>query len=160
MIINDNSRFIKNNMFKIENLKEIFRVILAVALTVLGVLHFTVSDPFVKIMPAQLPYPLELVYISGFFEILGAVGLLVPPVSRAAAWGIIALFIAVFPANINMAVNHIHIDGVPDSPWFQAVRLPFQAVLIAWAWWYTKPSDPEKQASIIPKDLISKLPTS
>ncbi|WP_199330652.1 DoxX family protein [Microcoleus sp. FACHB-68] len=147
-------------MFKIENLKEIFRVILSVALIVLGVLHFTISEPFVKIMPPQLPYPLELVYISGFFEILGAIGLLVPPVSRAAAWGIIALFIAVFPANINMAVNHIHIDGIPDSPWFQAVRLPLQAVLIAWAWWYTKPSDPDKQASIIPKNLISKLPTS
>ncbi|WP_199312569.1 DoxX family protein [Microcoleus sp. FACHB-672] len=147
-------------MFKIENLKEIFRVILAVALIVLGVLHFTVSEPFVRIMPPQLPYPLELVYLSGFFEILGAVGLLIPPVSRAAAWGIIALFIAVFPANINMAVNHIHIDGIPDSPWFQVVRLPLQAVLIAWAWWYTKPSDPDKQASIIPKNLISKLPTS
>ena len=147
-------------MLKIENLKEIFRVILAVALIVLGVLHFTVSEPFVRIMPAQLPYPLELVYISGFCEILGAVGLLVPPVSRAAAWGIIALFIAVFPANINMAVNHIHIDGIPDSPWFQAVRLPLQAVLIAWAWWYTKPSAPDKQASLIPKNLISKLPTS
>ncbi|MBD2039792.1 DoxX family protein [Microcoleus sp. FACHB-672] len=143
-----------------ENLKEIFRVILAVALIVLGVLHFTVSEPFVRIMPPQLPYPLELVYLSGFFEILGAVGLLIPPVSRAAAWGIIALFIAVFPANINMAVNHIHIDGIPDSPWFQVVRLPLQAVLIAWAWWYTKPSDPDKQASIIPKNLISKLPTS
>lgn len=147
-------------MLKIDYFKEIFRVILAVALTVVGISHFVVSEPFVKIMPPQLPYPLELVYISGFFEILGAIGLLVPPVSRAAAWGIIALFIAVFPANINMAVNHIHINGIPDSPWFQAVRLPFQAVLIAWAWWYTKPSTPDKQVSIIPKNLISKLPTT
>ena len=148
------------NSEKIKTLKETFRVILTVTLGFVGVLHFAIPEPFVKIVPAQLPYPLELVYISGFFEILGAIGLLVPPVSRAAAWGIIALFIAVFPANINMAVNHIHIDGIPDSPWFQAVRLPFQAVLIAWAWWYTKPSNPEHQVSIIPKNLISKLPTS
>jgi uncharacterized membrane protein len=67
-----------------------------------------------------------------------------------AAWGIIALFIAVFPANINMAVNHIHIDGIPDGAWFQAIRLPFQGVLIAWAYWYTKFDDNPQQASIIP----------
>ena len=131
--------------------KELLRVILAVSLIIVGVTHFTVSEQYVKIVPPQLPYPLQLVYISGFFEILGGIGLLVPLVSRAAAWGLIALFIAVFPANINMAVNHIKIDHIPDSPWFQAVRLPLQAVLIAWAWWYTKPSDPEKQASLIPK---------
>lgn len=135
--------------------KELWRVILAVSLGVIGVLHFAVSEPFVKIVPDFLPYHLELVYISGFFEILGAIGLLVPPVSQAAAWGIIALFIAVFPANINMAVNHIHIDGVPDSPWFQAVRLPLQAVLIAWAYWYTRPDDREIQASIVPKNLLN-----
>jgi uncharacterized membrane protein len=136
--------------------KELFRVILAIAIIFVGVSHFIIPAPFVKIMPPQLPYPLELVYISGFFEILGGIGLLVPPVSQAAAWGLIALFIAVFPANINMAVNHIKLDHIPDSPWLHAIRLPFQAVLIAWAWWYTKPSDRTKQASIIPKSLIPK----
>ncbi|MBW4649365.1 MAG: DoxX family protein [Kastovskya adunca ATA6-11-RM4] len=131
--------------------KEILRVILAVSIITLGILHFVKSEPFVKIMPPYLPYHLELVYISGFFEILGGIGLLVPPVSRAAAWGLFALFIAVFPANINMAVNQIHLDGIPDSPWFQIIRLPLQAVLLAWAWWYTKPpEDPKIQASIIP----------
>ena len=123
--------------------KEIFRVILSVAIIVVGVLHFAKPQPFVKIMPPQLPYPLELVYISGFFEILGGIGLLIPLVSRAAAWGLIALFIAVFPANINQAVNSISIEGIPDNPIFYWVRLPFQAVLIAWAWWYTK--EPEQQ---------------
>ncbi|MFZ4729507.1 MAG: hypothetical protein ACOYMQ_12745, partial [Pseudanabaena sp.] len=78
------------------------------------------------------------VYISGVFEILGGVGLLVPSVSQAAAWGLIALFIAVFPANINMAGNRIQMDGIPDSDLLRWGRLPLQAVLIAWAWWYTK----------------------
>ena len=110
--------------------KELLRVILAVSIIIVGVTHFALPEPYVKIVPPQLPYPLELVYISGFFEILGGVGLLVPPVSQAAAWGLIALFIAVYPANINMAVNHIKLEHIPDSPWFQAVRLPFQAVLI------------------------------
>jgi len=137
------------------NFKELFRVILAVSIIIVGVTHFTVPDQYARIVPPQLPYPVGLVYLSGFYEILGGIGLLVPPVSQAAAWGLIALFIAVYPANINMAVNHIKIDHIPDSNWLQAVRLPFQAVFIAWAWWYTKPTDLEKQASIIPKSLIS-----
>jgi len=137
-------------MESIQKNKELLRVILAVTLGGVGILHFVVSEPFIKIVPGFLPEPAALVYISGFFEILGAIGLLIPPVSQLAAWGIIALFIAVFPANINMAVNHIHIDGIPDGAWFQAIRLPFQGVLIAWAYWYTKFDDNPQQASIIP----------
>ncbi|AUB40721.1 putative membrane protein [Nostoc flagelliforme CCNUN1] len=136
--------------------KEILRVILAICIIVVGVTHFLVPEEYVKIVPPQLPYPLGLVYLSGFYEILGGIGLLVPPVSQAAAWGLLALFIAVYPANIYMAVNLIKIEHIPNSPWVHVVRLPFQAVLIAWAWWYTKSSDWEKQASIIPKSLIPK----
>lgn len=136
--------------------KELLRVILAVCLIIVGITHFTVADQYVRIVPPQLPNPLGLVYLSGFYEILGGIGLLVPPLSQPAAWGLIALFIAVYPANINMAVNHIKIDHIPDSNLLQAIRLPLQAVLIAWAWWYTKPSEREKQASIIPKSLIPK----
>ncbi|NEU79628.1 DoxX family protein [Nostoc sp. UIC 10630] len=136
--------------------KEILRVILAICIIVVGVTHFLVPGEYVKIVPPQLPYPLVLVYISGFYEILGGIGLLVPPVSQAAAWGLLALFIAVYPANINMAVNLIKVEHIPNSPWVHVVRLPLQAVLIAWAWWYTKSSDWEKQASIIPKSLIPK----
>ncbi len=138
--------------------KELLRVILAATIIFVGTLHFLVPQPFVKIMPSQLPYPLGLVYLSGFYEILGGIGLLVPPLSQAAAWGLIALFIAVYPANINMAVNHIKIESIPysGSPLFQAIRLPLQGVLIAWAYWYTKPADKEKQASIIPKSMIPK----
>jgi uncharacterized membrane protein len=137
-----------------KNFKELFRVILAVSIIIVGLTHFIVPDQYARIVPPQLPSPVGLVYLSGFYEILGGIGLLVPPVSQAAAWGLIALFIAVYTANINMAVNHIKIDHVPDSNLLQAIRLPFQAVFIAWAWWYTKPSDLEKQASIIPKSLI------
>jgi len=140
----------------IKNNKELLRVILAVSIIIVGITHFTIPQPYVKIMPPQLPYPLGLVYLSGFYEILGGIGLLVPPLSQPAAWGLIALFIAVYPANINMAINHIEIESIPysGSPFFQAIRLPLQGVLIAWAYWYTKPSDKEKQVSIIPKSMI------
>ncbi|MBG1244827.1 DoxX family protein [Nostoc sp. NZL] len=136
--------------------KEVLRVIFAICIIVVGVTHFLVPEEYAKIVPPRLPYPLGLVYLSGFYEILGGIGLLVPPVSQAAAWGLLALFIAVYPANINMAVNLIKIEHIPNSPWLHVFRLPFQAVLIAWAWWYTKSSDWEKQASIIPKSLIPK----
>ena len=123
--------------------KEILRVVLAVAIITVGITHFTHSAQFVRIVPPQLPDPLALVYISGVFEILGGIGLLIPIVSVAAAWGLIALFVAVFPANINQAINSIPIDGIPHHPLLYWFRLPFQAVLIAWAWWYTR--DPENQ---------------
>jgi uncharacterized membrane protein len=131
--------------------REILRVVLAAFMITAGTLHFVIPAPFVKIVPDALPDPLALVYISGFFEILGGIGLLVPFVSRAAAWGLIALFIAVFPANINMAVNHIVLPGIPDSPFLYWARLPLQAVLIAWAWWYTQPSSAHGQVSLIPR---------
>jgi uncharacterized membrane protein len=115
-----------------------------------GALHFAKPEPFVKIVPSYLPYHLELVYASGFFEILWGIGLLIPAVSRAAAWGLIALFIAVFPANINQAVNNIPIEGIPHNQILYWVRLPFQAVLIAWAWWFTrKPKQQPERANLI-----------
>jgi uncharacterized membrane protein len=123
--------------------KEILRGIHAIAIIIVGVTHFIKPEPYVRIVPPQLPYPIELVYISGFFEILGGIGLLLPYVSVAAAWGLIALYISVFPANINQAVNSIAIEGIPDIPALYWARLPFQAVLITWAWWYTQ--EPEKQ---------------
>lgn len=118
--------------------KERLRVVLAGSMVAIGLLHFLKPEPFVKIVPSLLPGPLELVYISGFFEILGGLGLMIPAVTQAAAWGLIALFIAVFPANINQAVNQISIEGIPHSPILYWLRLPFQAVLIAWAYWYTQ----------------------
>lgn len=124
----------------IKNNKEVLRVFLSVSLIIVGIAHFIKPEQFAKIVPPQLPYPFELVYISGFFEILGGIGLLIPLVSVAAAWGIVALFIAVFPANLNQAFNSIPIEGIPDHPWLYWCRLPFQAVLIAWALWYTKAS--------------------
>lgn len=130
--------------------KEVLRVILAVCMVVAGVLHFAASDPFIRIVPGFLPFPAAIVYISGVIEIALGFGLLMPPISQITAWLLIALFIAVYPANINMAVNGIEIAGVPNTWWFQAIRLPFQFVLIAWAYWYTRPDDNPKQASILP----------
>ncbi|MEM9136665.1 MAG: DoxX family protein [Cyanobacteria bacterium P01_F01_bin.42] len=121
----------------VEDGRDTLKGVLAVCIIVAGIFHFAAPQPFISIVPEILPYPAAIVYISGVIEILLGVGLLVPLTSRLCAWGMVALFIAVYPANLNMAFNHIHIDGIPDGWWFQAIRLPFQFVLIAWAYWYT-----------------------
>jgi uncharacterized membrane protein len=135
--------------------KEILRGVLAVAIIIVGITHFTHPDQYARIVPPQLPNPVGLVYISGVFEILGGIGLLIPYVSVAAAWGLIALFIAVFPANINQAINSIPIDGIPHHPAFYWIWLPFQAVLIAWAWWYTREPDDQKGAGVVQERVAS-----
>lgn len=126
--------------------KKALRWLLAIAMCTIGVAHFVQPAPFVAIVPAWLPAPLALVYVSGLFEILGGVGLLVPRVQRAAALGLVALFVAVFPANVNQAVNHVSFDAGPPPPLAALyARLPFQLLLVAWAYWLSRP-EPKRRA--------------
>ena len=127
--------------------KTSFRILLAILMLIAGASHFVVPVPYIKIVPGFLPYPEAIVYISGFFEVLGGIGLLIPAVSQAAAWGFVLLFIAVYPANLNMAINDIHLQNIPSGAWFQAIRLPFQFVLVAWAWWLTRSSEDNVSSS-------------
>ena len=101
-------------------------------------MHFIKPDFYLKIMPPYLPLHLELVCLSGFFEIALGVMLLVPRFSRVAAWGIIALLIAVFPANIYVFQNQ---DVLPAPPIIYLLRLPLQGVFILWAYWHTRRGD-------------------
>jgi uncharacterized membrane protein len=117
-------------------IRAILRVLFGAAFIFAGVSHFLQPNVWVPIVPPYLPFPLALVYISGAAEVaLGAL-LLVPPYSQLAAWGLIALLIAVFPANIHMAMNP---DSFPQmSRTALLVRLPIQGVLIAIAYWFTR----------------------
>lgn len=106
-----------------------------------GVGHFIRTEWYLRLMPPYLPWHKQLVWISGVCEIALAVFLLVPRFSAVAAWGLIALLIAVFPANIHMAVTSGTADpAVPGvSPFLAWARLPLQGVLIYWAYRYTGP---------------------
>lgn len=98
-----------------------------------GVAHFVWPGVFERIVPPYLPAPTLLVYVSGAFEILGGVGVLIPGVREWAGWGLIFLLIAVFPANVYMAMEP---DAFSDIPrWILYLRLPLQFVLIAWIYW-------------------------
>ena len=116
------------------------RVMLAVLFILAGSLHFIAPEPYTKIVPPYLPAHLPIVYFSGAAEILGGIGLLVPSVHQAAAWGLIALLIAILPANIYMATAHLSAPGMMGQSWAQWLRVPLQLPLIYWAWLYTRPS--------------------
>ncbi len=100
-----------------------------------GVGHFVKTDIYLKIMPPYLPYHRSLVLLSGVIEIALGILLLVPATSRPAAWGLIALLLAVFPANIYMFQ---HPGRFPIPPTLLLLRLPLQGVLILWAYAYTR----------------------
>ncbi len=116
-------------------------VVLAVFFVVAGSLHFLFPDPYLRMMPPFLPWPSGLVWISGVAEIVGGVGLLLPRWRRFAAYGLVLLLIAVFPANIYMAVAHVRFSGLLGNAWVQWFRLPLQVPLILWAWRYTQRKD-------------------
>src|SRR6516162_3713441 len=83
----------------------VFRMLLAITFVGAGMNHFINPDFYVSFMPPYLPWPLELVWISGVCEILGGIGVLIRPLRRIACWGLIALLIAVFPANVQLTIN-------------------------------------------------------
>jgi len=117
-------------------LKLISKYLLAVFFIVGGLNHFLNPPFYLKIMPPYLPWHLFLVYLSGIFEIAFGILLMVARYSRYGAWGIIALLIAVFPANIHMAIHPaLYPEISPIALW---LRLPLQGVLILWAYWHTR----------------------
>ena len=109
-------------------------VLLAIAFVGAGVLHLVKPGLFEAIVPPSLPAPRALVLISGVAEILGGLGLLVEPVRAWAGWGLVALLIAVFPANVYMAQHAERFRRLAPR-WALLLRLPLQLVLIAWVVW-------------------------
>ena len=119
-------------------LKTALRWLLTVFMVGAGANHFISPEPYVAMMPAVLPAPLALVYISGVAEIAGGLGLILPATRRLAAWGLVALYVAVFPANLNMALNELPLGTTTVPTWALWARLPLQVVLIVWAYWFTR----------------------
>jgi uncharacterized membrane protein len=127
--------------------KRPLRALLAVAMITMGVLHFVAVDDFARVVPPYLPMPRLLVWISGVAEIAGGVGLLVERVRAAAGVGLVLLYLAVFPANIHMALHDVPLGGEVPARWIVWARLPFQALFIVWAWWCSRPDLPAPTAT-------------
>ena len=109
-----------------------------------GIGHFVATGYFASIVPTYLPHPDALVYVSGVFELLGVLGLLLPQTRRAAGIGLFLLTIAVTPANVQM---WLHPELYPIAPqWLYLLRLFIQIGLLACIWWSTKP--PRRETAI------------
>jgi uncharacterized membrane protein len=105
-----------------------------------GVMHFVKTEWYEAIVPRSLPSPRGLVYASGVAEIAGGLGVMHTRTRMAAALWSIATLVAVFPANVNMAVNADRFErGVPGGRVALWARLPVQAVFVAWAWAARRP---------------------
>ena len=120
---------------------------MAAAYCFAGFNHLMNPDFYLAIMPPGLPAPEWLNVISGLFEITLGVFILEPRTRILAAWGVIALLIAVFPANLYVALENVGAGGpgtgAGAANW---IRIPFQALFIVWAWWYTVPDDETRGA--------------
>ncbi len=118
-------------------MKKLSRALLPVFFAAAGMLHFIRTPFYMKIMPPYVPLPLAMVYLSGFLEIIFAVLFCSGKTRRFAAWGLVLLLVAVFPANVHLA---LHPEIFPSVPaWAAWLRLPLQGLLIGWVCYTRKP---------------------
>jgi uncharacterized membrane protein len=116
------------------------RMLLSLLFLFAGVVHLTRPALFLPVMPPWIPFHFFSIIASGVCELLGGLGLLIPErrILTWTGWALVALLIAVFPANIYMATNHIQVHGIPSQPWMAWARLPLQALLIFAVLWTTR----------------------
>jgi uncharacterized membrane protein len=102
-----------------------------------GVMHFARPDFYRPMMPPYLPWHDLLIFLSGVAEVGLGIAVLIPSLRPLAAWGIVVLLVAIFPANIHIALYDVPVFGAREGAGIgNWIRLPFQGVLIAWALWY------------------------
>jgi len=131
--------------------KRILLWVMAVFYIVAGLMHFIRPDFYMPMMPPYLPWHAGLIFLSGVAELVLGIAILIPSLRPLAAWGIIALLIAIFPANLHIALYNVPVFGNPEGAGiWNWVRLPVQLLLILWAWWYTQP---EGERSVLASSL-------
>ncbi len=120
----------------ISKIKTISIVIMSLFYIVAGINHFINPDWFVRIVPPILPFKAVLVYVSGVFEIVLGSLLIFPKTRFIAGWGLILLLLAVYPANIYVALSNGKAMNI--TPMMAWGRLPFQFVFIGLAYWHSR----------------------
>jgi uncharacterized membrane protein len=117
---------------RIASLRTVLRLVMAAFFLGGFVLHMTAVDALVSITPDWVPVPRAVVLTTGWLELAGAIGLMLPQTRRVAGVALALYILAVWPANIHQAVAHIVVPPIPDSWWYHGPRLALQPVL---AWW-------------------------
>ena len=115
--------------------RSLTRWLLIAVYVAIGLVHLTRTDAMLPIMPGWVPWPREVILATGACELLGALGLALRPLRRAAGVGLALYAVCVFPANIHHALDHVQVGGLPSSWWYHGPRLLFQPVFVWWALW-------------------------
>jgi uncharacterized membrane protein len=123
--------------FPKSRIKTFFLILLSLFFTYAGIDHLVSPDFYVSIMPPWIPWHLELVYLSGVFEVMGGIGVLIPRFRAMAGTGLVVLLIAVYPANLHMAFNPHLFPDIPLAALY--VRLALQFLAFYWAYTVTRP---------------------
>jgi uncharacterized membrane protein len=110
-------------------------ILLAVFFTIAGAYHFISPETYRPLMPEYLPWPMALIYLSGAAEMIGGIGICFPKWRWLAGWWLIAVLVAVFPANIHMLTHRVPLGGNEVPLWIFWARLPLQAVMIVWVYY-------------------------
>ncbi len=119
-----------------KRVKQVLKYLFGLMFILAGANHFIKPEFYLPMMPPYIPAHELMVILSGIAEMILGLLLWVPKASRLAAWGLVALLFAVFPANLHMA---LHPEQFPDMPQMGLwIRLPLQGVMIWWAWLYTR----------------------
>lgn len=100
--------------------------------------HFIGTEQMAAMIPPSIPYRIELVYLTGVFELLGAVGVWIPRLVRLTGFLIILMLLAVLPANIYSAMNRVEFGGHSAGPAYLLVRIPFQLFVMWWTYFATE----------------------
>jgi len=129
----------------IKTVKDNARIATGLTFIFTGTTHFLMPGKFMEMMPPFIPAPHLMIYASGIFEIMGGIGLIVPATKRPAAYGLAALLIAVFPANIYVALSNVQLGGFMNYSFYQWLRLPLQIVLIGWTLWFASKRTTKEQ---------------
>lgn len=111
--------------------------------TALG--HFVRTEAMAEMLPPSVPYRTELIYLTGVFELLGAIGVWVPHLRRLTGLCLILMLLGVLPSNIYSAVNRVKFGGHEAGPAYLLVRVPFQIFVIGWVYFATEQHGPARR---------------
>ena len=118
---------------RLHHLRAILRWLLALVYVPFGVLHLTMTERMLPIMPPAIPYPRAVIIFTGLCEIAGGLTLLFPSTRKLAGIALALYAVAVYPANLHHAFNNVDVPGLSSSWWYHAPRLVFQPVFVWWA---------------------------
>ena len=129
---------------RLSSWREAGRIALVIMFLFTGFSHFSsLKHDFAAMIPAPLPNDLWVIYLTGVFEIAGAVGLLIPRTRRLAGICLVLLLVAMFPANVNAIINEIPLGGNAPTPLW--VRAPMQLLYIGMIWWTSIKECPKEE---------------